>query len=398
MSQQQMSTTKEPAALNRWLSASYAGARNAFAGPRVAALKVAVQSASFRRSLRYFSFAALILLIGTLGLVAAGTAPTLFGYHNYVINGGSMEPSLQVGSIAVTGPTSPFDLKIGDIIVRNELSDSSTVLHRIVEITNVNGQRAFVTQGDQNRAPDTTPVILVGTGHRVIYSVPYAGYILNFARSWVGRMILIGIPLALLAITSAKQARGWLRRERKADVDATVEPVLLQQPAPLEAIAAETPAEIKNEPIAIKAALPETPQESAGEPGEIEAALPETPAESREEPLAIEAALPEAPSESEEVPVPADAAPAETSPDRPDNPFPIEAALEAKAKEKRDHGLPQDANPSETPGGGAKPTLREVPLPETPEDVPVFLLDQLRRRRVTSPTARPREPRERRVA
>ena len=395
---QQKSITAEPAAMSRWLSAFNAGAHGALAGPQVAALKVIAKSASFRRGVRCFYFAALVLLVGMLGLLAAGTAPTLFGYHNYVINGGSMEPSLKVGSIAVTGPTSPFALEIGDIIARNEGAEGSTVLHRIVEITNVDGQRAFVTQGDQNRVPDTTPVILVGTGDRVIYSVPYAGYILNFARGLLGRVILIGVPLALLAITSANQARGWLQRRREAAIGAAAKPVPSQQLASPEAVFAETPPESASDPDVIEAAPPETPAESASDPDVIEDVLPEAPAESASEPDVIEDLLPETPLESEVEPAPADAEPPETSPDRPENPFPIEAALEAKAKEKQDHALPQDTDPGETPGSGSKPTLREVPLPETGEDVPVFLLDQLRRRRVTSPTARPQEPGERRVA
>ena len=406
MSQRQKRTTREPAAKSRWLSALAAGAQGALAGPQVAALKVVAQSASFRRGLRYFYFAALILLIGTLGLLAAGTAPTLFGYHNYVINGGSMEPSLQVGSIAVTGPTNPFALEVGDIIARNDGADGSPVLHRVVEITNVDGQLAFITQGDQNRTPDATPVVLVGTGDRVIYSVPYAGYILNFARSWLGRMILIGGPLAVLAITSANQARGWLRRRAEAEIGTAAEPAPLQQPASPEATAGEmpaevgeAPAEVGEEPVAIEAALTETPPESENESVAIEAALTETPSESEDEPAPADATPPQTPPESEDELAAIEAALLETPPDMPDSPFPIEAVLEAQAKETPDEVLPQDINLNETPGQrGKRPTLREVPLPETPDDVPVFLLDQLRRRRVTSPAARPEEPGERRVA
>ncbi len=393
MSQQQESAIREPAALSRWLAASYAIARSALAGRQVAALKVAAQSASFRRGLRYFYFVALVLLLGTLGLLAAGTAPTLFGYNNYVINGGSMEPSLQVGSIAITRGTSPFALEVGDIIARNDPPDGSPVLHRVVEITNVDGQRAFVTQGDQNRTPDTIPIVLAGTGDRVVYSVPYAGYILNFARSWLGRVILLGVPVALLAITSAVQAGGWLKRRSKASAGTATEPTPLRQAAPAEATASETSEESQEEPVAIKAARQVTSPETDDKPSAIEAAQPDAPAESEDEPVAIEAVLQETLPETKDEPAP------ETLPGVPDNPFPIEAALAAKANEKQDHELPQDADPSETPGqGGERPALRNVPLPETPDDVPVFLLDQLRRRRGASPTSRPQEPDERRVA
>ena len=44
--------------------------------------------------------------------------------------------------------------------------------------------------------------MLLGTGDKVIYSVPYVGYILNFGRSTPGHILLLGAPLVLLAAVS----------------------------------------------------------------------------------------------------------------------------------------------------------------------------------------------------
>jgi signal peptidase len=139
-------------------------------------------------------------LIGIVLLVAAATLPVLFGYHTYVVNGGSMGSALKAGSVAVSKPTSPYDLDIGDIIARRESPDSQPVLHRIVGISVEDGQRVFVTQGDVNQTPDSQPVALDGPGDKVVFSVPYAGYILRYAGSGLGRLLLIGAPLALLAV------------------------------------------------------------------------------------------------------------------------------------------------------------------------------------------------------
>ncbi|MDZ4277862.1 MAG: signal peptidase I [Dehalococcoidia bacterium] len=132
-------------------------------------------------------------------LVAAATLPVLFGYHTYVVHGGSMGPSLKAGSVAVSKPTSPYDLEIGDVIARRESPDSAPVLHRVVTITVADGQRRFTTQGDVNGTPDPQPLALDGPGDRVVFSVPYAGYVLDFARSREGQLLLIGGPLAILA-------------------------------------------------------------------------------------------------------------------------------------------------------------------------------------------------------
>ncbi len=174
---------------------------------RVGALSALARPMALRRAVRILSYALSGALIGALLLVAAATAPVLFGYHTYVIEGSSMAPSLKAGSVAVTGPTSPRALKVGDIVARRSSTDSPPVLHRIVEVQNVDGQRLFITQGDANRSPDPQPVALEGPGDKVIYSVPYAGYILGFAGSGLGRGVLIGVPLVLLAAIFVRERR-----------------------------------------------------------------------------------------------------------------------------------------------------------------------------------------------
>ena len=156
------------------------------------------RSATVRLGLRVWSWVVLAALVGLLLLVAAATVPVLFGYHTYIVRGGSMEPALRLGSVAVTGSTNPLDLAVGDVIAWRASSDSPPVLHRIVEITSVDGERRFVTQGDANASQDPEPVALQGPGDKVVYAVPYAGYILEYSRSVLGHVLLIGIPLALL--------------------------------------------------------------------------------------------------------------------------------------------------------------------------------------------------------
>ena len=166
---------------------------------RMMVLNAIVRSAPVRSLARAFYFGAFAVLLAALGLVAAATVPNLFGYHSYPIEGGSMEPTLSVGDAAVTKPSSPRSLEIGDVIVRRDTQGGRPVLHRIVEVVSVDGQLAFITQGDQNNAPDVEPVVLAGPGDKVIYAVPYAGYLLNFAKSWPGRLVLVGLPLVLLS-------------------------------------------------------------------------------------------------------------------------------------------------------------------------------------------------------
>ncbi len=166
------------------------------------------------RRLGLLSYAVLAILLAVAALVAAGTLPVLFGYHTYVVNGGSMEPGLKHGSVAVARTTSPFALQVGDIIARREVPDGPAVLHRIARITDDDTGRLLYTQGDANRTEDPEPIMLLGSGDKVIYSVPYVGYILNFGGSIPGRILLLGAPLVLLAAISLYE-KSSLRRKQE---------------------------------------------------------------------------------------------------------------------------------------------------------------------------------------
>ena len=164
-------------------------------------LAAVAASHTVRRALLLCSYGAFACLLGVLALIATATVPVLFGYHNYTVGGNSMEPALKQGSVALAAPTSPRALRVGDIIAYRQSPENPPVLHRIVQIvTNEDGQLGFITQGDQNPSPDTQPVALQGPGDKVMYTVPYAGYILDFAGSTPGKVLLIGVPLPVLLV------------------------------------------------------------------------------------------------------------------------------------------------------------------------------------------------------
>jgi signal peptidase len=154
---------------------------------------------SLRTPFKYLSYLAFAFVAGVLLLLAVATAPVLFGYHTYVIDGGSMEPTLSNGSVAVTHPTSPRAIGVGDIIAYRSSPQSAPVLHRVTAVEeDADGNRLFTTQGDANGTADPIPVPLAGSGDKMVYSVPYAGYVLGFAGTAAGRLAFIGVPVVLL--------------------------------------------------------------------------------------------------------------------------------------------------------------------------------------------------------
>ncbi len=70
-----------------------------------------------------------------------------------VVEGKSMEPTLQTGDLVLVIRVSPKDIHVGDIIVYKKLG-GTFIIHRVIKIKHVDDQFYYVTQGDNNPIPD----------------------------------------------------------------------------------------------------------------------------------------------------------------------------------------------------------------------------------------------------
>jgi signal peptidase len=153
------------------------------------------------------------LALGVLMLV-----PPLAGYERYVIAGDSMSGSIERGSIVYAKAVPVPELRVGDVITYTPPGAARKVTHRIVWAgRGASGARAFRTRGDANASADPWRFELRrATQARVVADVPYAGYALAaLGIRWV-RILLIGVPAALLA--AAVLAGAW--RDAAAVADA----------------------------------------------------------------------------------------------------------------------------------------------------------------------------------
>jgi signal peptidase len=170
------------------------------------------------------SAAGAVALVAALGLGALMLVPPLAGYERYVITGGSMSGSVERGSIVYARAVPVADLRVGDVITYdppNGAGPTGKVTHRIVWAgRGATGARAFRTKGDANAAADPWRFELRGrTQARVVAHVPYAGYALAaLGLRWV-RLIVIGVPAALLAV--GVLAGAWRDAGQEAQEAAT---------------------------------------------------------------------------------------------------------------------------------------------------------------------------------
>ena len=163
-----------------------------------------------------------VLLVAVTLVAAAYLVPTLFGYERYVITGGSMSGTFEKGSIAFEKPVDVSELAVGDVITYQPPANSGVgnlVTHRIVAAgRGEDGARVFRTQGDANADRDPWKFSLdQGSQPVVQLTVPFVGYGLIALADRRTRMLVVGLPAALIALLSLVELAGALRRPDTED-------------------------------------------------------------------------------------------------------------------------------------------------------------------------------------
>ena len=147
-----------------------------------------------------------LLTAGAVALAAAVLVPALLGFQRYVITSGSMTGTYDRGSLVYDRVVPTASLKVGDVITYDPPAGSGPeglVTHRIVSITpQPGGARVFRTKGDFNQSADPWTFTLRNpTQARVAFHLPYVGFALAALADRNLRMLIIGLPALLVALS-----------------------------------------------------------------------------------------------------------------------------------------------------------------------------------------------------
>jgi signal peptidase I len=163
----------------------------------------------------------ILLLLSVAGLFLATLLPIPGNVEIKIVKSGSMEPALQTGSIVVVRPASTYS--VGDVITfGEERGEQIPTTHRIVSAHEESGQTYFTTKGDANEEQDNIRIALGDVVGKVVAHVPFAGYVLDFARKPLGFTFMIGIPAGIIIVDELlrivaevkRMRRGGLREQR----------------------------------------------------------------------------------------------------------------------------------------------------------------------------------------
>ncbi|HET8784811.1 MAG TPA: signal peptidase I [Candidatus Limnocylindrales bacterium] len=113
------------------------------------------------------------VLVSFLALVAI---PRLTPFDVLVVRGGSMEPTIAVGSVLVIDRASRSPVE--GTVTSFRQGDGTVVTHRVIAVLD----DEYVTKGDANERPDLgrrTADEVLGTA---VVAVPYAGFLIHVLR------------------------------------------------------------------------------------------------------------------------------------------------------------------------------------------------------------------------
>ncbi|GAB3799115.1 signal peptidase I SipW [Virgibacillus kimchii] len=169
----------------------------------------------------------MVVLLVTLFMVvitkASGNEANLFGYQIKTVLSGSMEPVFETGSIiAIKTGGDMTRFQEGDIITF-QMDEDILVTHRVTEVNNA-GQE-YMTKGDANDGADLNPVTSENiVGEYTGFTVPYAGYVMNFANTREGAALLLIVPgvffIGYAMITIGRTVRHVKKLVEKEEVKA----------------------------------------------------------------------------------------------------------------------------------------------------------------------------------
>ena len=136
----------------------------------------------------------MVVIAMILAFLIAGIR--LFGLQPMGVLSGSMEPTYSTGSLIYVKDVDYRDLDVRDVITYK--SGKSIVTHRIIEVVNEGGVK-FRTQGDANDNADATLVSPGNVLGKVVFSIPFMGYVANFIQHPPGTYWAIAFSVLLIA-------------------------------------------------------------------------------------------------------------------------------------------------------------------------------------------------------
>ena len=132
-----------------------------------------------------------LFTIAVVILLCAG-ACLILKIRPAVVMSGSMEPTLPVGSVVFIDEMAADEVEIGDAIAFR--IGENYVTHRILD----KKDGCYVTKGDANDSMDPWQIAPSQVEGKVIFSIPYVGYLFKFLSGKRGMIVAASLIICFI--------------------------------------------------------------------------------------------------------------------------------------------------------------------------------------------------------
>ena len=131
----------------------------------------------------------IIILIGSIFLILY-----ICGIIPYVVLSGSMEPSIETGSVCFINKNVKYESVKEKDVIAFKMNDGTLVTHRAVKID----ENGIVTKGDNNKDEDNNLVTNKNYVGKNLFWIPKVGYVVKTFQTTTGKIISITLIVVLL--------------------------------------------------------------------------------------------------------------------------------------------------------------------------------------------------------
>lgn len=143
--------------------------------------------------------------------------PAIFGYKPFIVMSGSMEAELYKGDLVVVKDVDKKTIKKSDIIAFRD-KKNHVVTHRIVEVINDNGKKAFITKGDNNDTTDVGAVYLNNIEGKYVFKIAKVGNVLLVLQKPMTLFIMLTVIL-IIGIVWIMIGNNKLSKEERKELE-----------------------------------------------------------------------------------------------------------------------------------------------------------------------------------
>ncbi len=139
--------------------------------------------------------------------------PDFFGYKNFIIVSGSMEPTINIGDAIFVKEVPKEEINEKDIISFDE--DGVIVTHRVIDIIEEDGQTKYKTKGDNNNTADKEMTTYDKIEGKYQFKINKFGLVTEILKNPITLVALILIIVLISLYKNRLDKKKQLRKQKR---------------------------------------------------------------------------------------------------------------------------------------------------------------------------------------